>query len=141
MPRPAAWRMIPARTSAIPEVVMKAGGKKQLQTDPGSLRFGQRVTLEVPVRLGVAARQLGRGTIRNASISGALIETSLELPLHSNLIVTLTLPDGDAAVTRELRACVRRIDPAGIGIEWQDMGSVDISDLLARASNNFITNT
>ena len=120
---------------------MKAGGKKQLQTDPGSLRFGQRVTLEVPVRLGVAARQLGRGTIRNASISGALIETSLELPLHSNLIVTLTLPDGDAAVTRELRACVRRIDPAGIGVEWQDMGSVDISDLLARASNNLITNT
>lgn len=113
---------------------MKSCGKKQLQPDAGSLRFGQRVTMEVPVRLGVDARQLGRGTIRNASISGALIETPLELPLHTNLIVTLTLPNGDAAGTRELRACVRRIDPAGIAVEWQDMGSVDISDLLARAN-------
>jgi len=115
---------------------MKASSKKQPQFDPASLRFGQRVTLEVPVQLAVDGRALGRGTIRNVSISGALIETALDLPLYTNLVVKLTIPDGSTPGTRELGACVVRVDPAGIGVEWRDMGSVDITDLLARASNN-----
>lgn len=114
---------------------MKASSKKQPQFDPASLRFGQRVTLEVPVRLTFGGRALGRGTIRNASISGALIETALDFPLYTNLVVTVTTHDGGAPGTRELNACVVRTDPAGIGVEWRDMGSVDITDLLARASN------
>ena len=107
--------------------------RKQPQFDPSSVRFGQRVSLKVPVGLTVAG-QPGSGVIRNASISGALIETALDLPLHTNLLVTLTIPDGNARAVRELSACVVRVEAHGVGVEWRDMGSVDITDLLARAS-------
>jgi hypothetical protein len=115
---------------------MKVSSGKHPRSDPGSVRFGQRTTLEVPVQLTVDGRALGRGTIRNTSISGALIETALDLPLYTNLVVTLTLPGGHTAGARTLSACVVRVDPAGIGVEWRDMGSMDITDLLARASNH-----
>lgn len=114
---------------------MKGSSRKQLKSVPTSLRFGQRIPLNVTVRLSVAGQPLGRGTIRNASISGALIETPLDLPPHTNLTVTLTIQDGNAPSTRELSACLVRIDPAGFGVEWRDIGSVDVMDLIARASN------
>ena len=106
------------------------------QLDPASARFGQRVELKVPVALTVAGRPSESGVLRNASISGALIETALDLPLHANIVVTFTISDGKEQDVRELNACVVRIDPAGIGVEWRDMGSVDITDLLARASKS-----
>jgi hypothetical protein len=115
---------------------MKSSSKQLPQFDPTSFRFGQRSDLEVPVQLSVAGRALGRGTIRNASVSGALIETALDLPLHTNVVVTLTMPHGNTSTARELTACVVRLDMAGIGVEWRDMGSVDITDLLSRASSN-----
>ena len=71
---------------------MKTSHKNAALTDPASARFGERIPFELPVRLSADGRALGRGLIRNASISGALIETALELPLHTNLVVTLLLP-------------------------------------------------
>lgn len=104
-------------------------------SDPTSARFGERVPFELPVRLCADGRTLGRGIIRNASLSGALIETALELPQHTNLVVTLTIPGKGAPAPRELVACVARVDPAGIAVEWRDMASVDVTDLLERASD------
>ena len=115
---------------------MNVSNDRQSPFDPASFRFGERTILEVPVRLTVDGQSLGGGTIRNASISGALIETALDLPLHTNLVVTLTIPDGHAPGVRELTACVVRVDAAGIGIEWRDMGCVDITNLLKRASKH-----
>ncbi len=113
---------------------MKVSNKPKTLSDPTSARFGERIPFELPVRISVDGRALGHGIVRNASLSGALIETALELPLHTNLVVTLTIPGKGAPAPRELAACVVRIDAAGIAIEWRDMGSVDVNDLLARAS-------
>jgi len=113
---------------------MKSSSKTK--ADPTCFRFGERLALEVPVRLAVNGRPLGRGTIRNASLSGALIETPLDLPQYTNLVLTLAITEGSRLATRELNAQVVRLDPAGFGIEWRDMASVDITDLLARASKD-----
>ena len=118
---------------------MKSSSSKQRQLKTNTLRFGQRTTLEVPVQLVVDGRMLGNGTIRNASISGALVESAVELPLHTNLVVTLKVPAGKAFGIRELSACVVRVDPDGFGVEWRDMGCVDVMDLVARASKNGLT--
>ena len=114
---------------------MKVSSKSKAMSDPTSARFGERLTFELPVLLGTDGRALGRGIIRNASLSGALIETALDLPLHANLFVRLTIPGKGAPSPRELAACVVRIDPAGLGVEWRDMASVDVTDLLERASS------
>jgi hypothetical protein len=118
---------------------MKSSSTTQPQPNTNTIRFGQRSSLEVPVQLAVDGRMLGNGTIRNASISGALVESAVDLPLHTNLVVTLKVPAGEAYGIRELSACVVRIDPAGFGIEWRDMGCVDVMDLVAGASKNGLT--
>jgi len=106
-----------------------------MKIDSTSIRFGSRVPLELAVRLRVDAQTVGRGTIRNASISGAHIETALDLPLHTNLVVTLGVSGEESPTLRSLPACVVRIDPDGVGVEWRDIAGADIIDLLDRASN------
>jgi len=100
-----------------------------------SLRFGRRVSLEVFVRLRVEDREVGHGFIRNASVSGAYIETSAEIPLHTNLVVRLEVAGDVSLRDRALPACVVRTDADGLGIEWRDMGSIDVVDLLERAAD------
>lgn len=111
---------------------MKVSSKSGPQADAASIRFGQRTPLEQPVLLSVDGRTLGSGVMRNASISGALVETTLELPLHTNLIITLATPGQDGAAAHVLYACVVRLDAVGLGVEWRDMASVDVMALLER---------
>ena len=102
--------------------------------NPMEHRWGQRVTLEIPVRLFVGGRLLGRGLLRNVSISGALIETSLELPVFTNLVVSLPSVSEVAPDSPELAANgVRRV-PGGIAVEWRDMACPAIVALLERAT-------
>jgi hypothetical protein len=119
-----------ARPAATDNAAMKTSDRKPPSAS-ASVRFGQRVPVDVHVGLRLDGREQARGIIRNASISGALIATSLELPLNANLVVTLAIPGRNPLA---LDACVVRLDPDGLGIEWRDMGSVDIVDLLEHAS-------
>ena len=103
--------------------IKKSGGY------PASVRFGQRVPLDVHVRLRVGSRVEGRGIIRNASISGAFIATALELPLYTELAVTLP---GRGGTTHVFDARVVRVDGIGLGVEWRGMAGTDVVDLLER---------
>ena len=113
---------------------MQAAERVERYTDPMEHRWGQRVTLEIPVTLAVAGRTLGRGVLRNASISGALIETALELPVFSNLVVSLPSHGESAPRTADLHACLVRRAPAGFAVEWRDMACPSIVALLERAT-------
>lgn len=115
---------------------MPSSRKNKLRNESTSIRFGSRVPLALAVRLSAGAGTAGRGTIRNASISGALIETPLDLPLHTNLLVTLSIPGKESPASHSLAACVVRIDPAGVGIEWRDIAGADVMDLLERAADH-----
>lgn len=107
--------------------------KKSTRHDQSSLRFGHRTPLELAVGLRADGLESAPGIIRNASISGAFIETAVELPLHTNLIVTLEI-QGPGAAAHDLNACVVRQDAFGLGIEWRDIASVDVVELLRRAT-------
>ena len=113
---------------------MQAAERVERFSDPMEHRWGQRVTLEIPVTLAVAGRTLGRGVVRNASISGALIETALELPVFSNLVVSLPSHGESAPRTADLHACLVRRAPAGFAVEWRDMACPAIVALLERAT-------
>jgi hypothetical protein len=103
-------------------------------SDPTEVRFGERVALRLPVTLagnGLA----GGGILRDISISGALIETGLELPVFTNLVVSLPA-QGESAPPRNLAACVVRRSVAGIGIEWRDMACPTLMALLHEAGSD-----
>jgi len=101
-------------------------------SDPMEHRWGQRVTVEVPVRLEVGGRPLGRGILRNASISGALIESALELPVFSNLVVSIP-------AVGDLPASIVRCTAGRLAIEWRDMGCPSIVTLLERVTGQRAT--
>jgi hypothetical protein len=104
------------------------------QADPTEHRWGQRVTLELPVRLSVDGRAPGRGVLRNLSVSGALVETALELPVFTNLTVLLPAVCEVAPGTAGLAASVVRAAPGGFAVEWRDMACAPILELLERIS-------
>jgi hypothetical protein len=67
---------------------------------------------------------LGMARLVNVSVSGALIATALDLPLHSNILVTPFHIDGSSE--RPIPACVIRAEPGAVGIEWRDMASPSV---------------
>ncbi len=91
-------------------------------TIPMEHRWGVRVSIDAPVRLTSDGDAEAYGLVRNASISGALIETPLALPVLSNLTVQFR--------NFELAACVTRSEPGRLGVEWRDMGCQRLVELL-----------
>jgi len=117
---------------------MQAAERVERYSDPMEHRWGQRVTLEVPVRLVFAGRMLGRGVLRDVSISGALIESALELPVFANVVVALPSPGETTPGSIELHACVVRRAAGGFAVEWRDMASPAIVGLLERATGRHV---
>jgi hypothetical protein len=113
---------------------MRVHDDNERQSDQMEHRWGQRVPLELPIRLDVGGRPMGPGILRNASISGAFIETALEVPLFTNLAVVFRGSSGSKSRDCRLGACVVRSVLAGFGVEWRDVGSPDIVALIEKAA-------
>ena len=111
---------------------MNAAIQAERLYDPTEIRFGGRIPLAVPVELTSGDTRRAAGTLRDLSISGALIETDLELPVFTNLVVTLPTLAGES-MPRQLVACVVRQAPAGVGVEWRDMACPTLMNLLRDA--------
>jgi hypothetical protein len=93
-------------------------------------RWGQRVSLRVAAHLATPAGAGGAAVLRDASISGGLLDTDLDLPVHTRLSVVFQVGNGAASRAVEVPACVTRIARRGVGVEWRDMASPPILALL-----------
>jgi len=85
-------------------------------------RWGSRFEVEVPAELWTADGLAASGTVRAASLSGALVETNLKPPVLSR--VSLKPRTG---ATGWLEACVVRVDEEAIAVEWLDPGRQSFS--------------
>lgn len=92
-------------------------------------RWGQRVPLDLPVRLELAGELLAHGRIQDASISGACVTTDTKFPPLAAVEVVLRTPAGRTV----LPACVVRRADGGVGVEWRDMASPSLVALLREA--------
>jgi hypothetical protein len=102
--------------------------------DVSGHRWGRRVCVEVPVKLALGGRPISHGLLRNVSISGALIETALELPVFTNLVVVLPASNEAAPSSAGLAACVVRRQVAAFAVEWRDMACPTIIKLIEKFS-------
>jgi hypothetical protein len=98
-------------------------------------RYGHRTPIDVPVRLKAWPR-IGRGKLRDASVSGAFIETDLELPLFGMVDLEIRgIRTGNrnsrTVETHVIPACIVRSDRSGIGVEWFEFAPAAISALIA----------
>ena len=84
-------------------------------------RWGVRIALDLPVRLGYGRGGSAPGRMRDASISGALIECSVELPTFTQLRVEILAHATSLPEPIQLAARVVRAEHPCIGVEWRDV--------------------
>ena len=92
-------------------------------------RWGARIRVSIPVRIASPSETAIDGHMRNLSLSGALVTTTLASPLNSRITVTLELPSplqGDATI----EAHVTRRHNGEVGVEWCQFAPAAVKDLL-----------
>jgi hypothetical protein len=90
-------------------------------------RWGTRIDLNTA---GAVVAPDGREEtcmVRNASVSGAFLETELRVPVLSRVYVRPAQRPG-----QKLEGCVVRADKNGLGVEWLQPGVRPVSSLLPR---------
>jgi hypothetical protein len=95
-------------------------------------RWGERVRVNIPVRVEVAASSEADGCMKNLSLSGALMESDCDLSLYSLIEVTIALPP-PASRTAVVKALVSRKFKEGFGLEWHEFAPSIIKDLVRSA--------
>ncbi len=93
-------------------------------------RWGQRIAVDFPVRLELARGRSAPGRMRNASISGALIECSVELPTFAQVRVEILVAADGLSEPILLPARVVRAEHPRLGVEWRDLAPVAYANLL-----------
>jgi hypothetical protein len=95
-------------------------------------RWGDRVEVNIPVRLSADAIAGADGCMRNLSLSGAFVKASVDLGLHSLIEVSIKMPPPQRA--KAITAYVSRRLKEGVGVEWCEFAPIVVKDLLRSPS-------
>ena len=95
-------------------------------------RWGQRMPIDLPVRLIATPGAIGTGRIRDASVTGAFVQTNLRLPVFTRVQIESVAPN--ASDVRRLPAYVTRTNVDGIGIEWCDLAPAILDEFSCTGS-------
>ena len=93
-------------------------------------RWGERFPVELTVRLHSGSTTILNSRLANASVSGALIETDIRLPVFSHVIIEFDVARRSGITGQRVPAYVVRHAPAGLGLEWQEFAPRPIVSLL-----------
>lgn len=89
-------------------------------------RWGARIDLDAPAEISTMDGFAASGAVKNASVSGAFVETRARFSLLSRIAVhPLAHPD------EWLDACVVRVESRGIAVEWLNPGVRTVAGLLS----------
>ena len=85
---------------------------------PGSEhRWGERIRLDLPVEVLEEGRAEVGGHLKNISLSGALLQSGVDLRLHALIGVRIARASSTAD-SHVVKARVSRKPSHGVGIEW-----------------------
>jgi hypothetical protein len=93
-------------------------------------RWGERIGVDIPVRIAGNPFAVRAGRLTNLSVSGAAIDTSFELRPLSRIQVFIDTPSQVRSDAPSLAAYVTRIGKDSIGIEWCEYGPDAVCQLL-----------
>jgi hypothetical protein len=99
-------------------------------------RWGERLSVRVPVRVSHHAFTMREGQLTNLSVSGAHLTVDLELRRGSRVEVTLVLPSRSKHLAPALQAFVTRKGRYDFGIEWCQFAPVAVRELLFIAARH-----
>ena len=102
-------------------------------------RWGERLGVDLPVRITVHPFSVRHGRVTNLSVSGAMINASHELRPLQQIQLAIETPHTTRCEAPTLAAYVTRSDKSGVGLEWCEFSPPVISELLANlASRRYI---
>ena len=93
-------------------------------------RWGERVGVDIPVRITGHPFIVRTGRLSNLSVSGAFIRADLDLRPLSRILVAIELPHQPKREAPTIPAFVARKLKDGIGIEWCEFKPPEINRLL-----------
>jgi hypothetical protein len=96
-------------------------------------RWCQRIAVNIPVQVAARALPAFHGHLKNLSLSGALMETDHELPLHAYIAISVHLPELGDSETRVMAHVTRQLKDA-VGVEWCEFAPRPVKDLLRSPS-------
>ncbi len=97
-------------------------------------RWGERVGVDLPVRVTAHPFSVRHGRLTNLSVSGAMIKTDYDLRPLSRIQIVIEMPHMSRCEAPSVAAYVTRNTKAGIGIEWCEFSPGVVSELLATLS-------
>jgi hypothetical protein len=92
-------------------------------------RWGERIRVNIPVRVETNQFTGANGCMQDLSLSGALMKSDSDLRLHTLIEVSIAMPPPSTR-TAVIKAHVSRKFKEGVGIEWYDFAPNIIRDLL-----------
>jgi hypothetical protein len=99
-------------------------------------RWGERIRVNLPVRVSAADLERVQGCLKNLSLSGAFLKSDCELRLHALIEVRIELPP-PVARAAVIEAHVSRKHSEGVGIEWCEFAPNIVKALLREPSVRF----
>ena len=93
-------------------------------------RWGERVGVDIPVRITGHPFTVRTGRLSNLSVSGAFIRADLDVRPLSRILVAIELPHRPKSDAPMIPAFVARKLKDGIGIEWCEFKPPAINRLL-----------
>jgi hypothetical protein len=100
-------------------------------------RWGERLAVNITVRLGSRPYAVRAGRLTDVSMSGGHISISgMDLRLLSRVQVALVVPGRSAHATSVISAYVARRHRDGVGVEWCDFAPQAVVELLRSSAVN-----
>lgn len=93
-------------------------------------RWGERVGVDIPVRIAVHPFSVRNGRLANLSVSGACIEADFDVRVLSRIQVAIELPHRSKHEAPTVAAYVTRRLKDNIGIEWCEFAPPAVTYLL-----------
>jgi len=93
-------------------------------------RWGERVAVDIPVRITGHPFTIRMGRLSNLSVSGAFILADVDVRPLSRILVSIELPRRPKREAPSIPAFVARKLKDGIGIEWCEFKPPAINRLL-----------
>jgi hypothetical protein len=98
-------------------------------------RWGQRISVDLAVRIAARPFAVRTGRLVNLSLSGGAVECPADLRLLSRVQLAIVIPHRFAQATPVISAYVTRRYPGGVGLEWCDFSPRAVADLLRAATS------
>jgi len=93
-------------------------------------RWGNRITVDLGVRISARSRMIGVGRILDLSVSGAWIRARSNLPLLARVMLVVDSPVALEHRQTGIGAYVTRTSQEGFGVEWYELDPVPFHGLL-----------